>query len=272
MRLPWAYEQKIHDKIEVVERYFNGESGPDISSYFGCHPGTIYNVLEDADIERRISSETSRTHRLNDRFFSVWTPAMAYWLGVLCADGCSNRSKLLLTRKPIDKDHLYQFRDALSSDYEPKQFIRGKSAFDPGSVGWKITVNSVGLVSDLAGMGFNDFKTGSSHRLLNNIPDGLFGHWLRGMTDGDGTVCYVLDEYPAWRLVHEHRDSLWSIARRIAAWAMVTPLNVYQSKTIWVITAKRRKGLTLLNRIYAGATDFLKRKKVIYENIVNGYT
>lgn len=269
-RKPYELEQKVFNKQELVNLYNNGALADDIASKYGITISHMYKILKDCGADTDWSR--SRTHKLNENFFSFWNPLMAYWLGFLCADGGTIRNALTISLKESDKNHLDKFIEDVESDYNVVIKER-KSGFGVGLKYCKVQVNSKTMLNKINELGFGDFKKGGL-KLIENIPTCLFSHWLRGMTDGDGTISIINSKgkrYPVWNLVGPYYEQLKLVGEIVSEQVDISPINVYKSKTIYVITAKKKKGKKVMDYIYKNNIRSLDRKREKFEIISNEF-
>ncbi len=269
-RKPFEREQKIFNKQKVVDMYNNNISVIDIAKSHNSNVGTIYEVLHEMGVSVT-KGINHREHSLNEEFFEEWTPLMAYWLGYLCADGCVSKDNQMISLSSKDEDVLLNFINDLESDYKIKQNIRNEKSFSPGTIQKYVNINSAKIKNSLINLKFNEFKKGGIE-LIKLIPDDLFSHWLRGMTDGDGTISIINEkgkQYPTWRLVDPFMNQLEYIGQIISKNVGISNLNVYNSKTIYVLVAKKKKGIKIMEYMYKNNVRSMKRKRNKFETIIS---
>jgi hypothetical protein len=130
-------------------------------------------------------------HELHNRFYSLNHHAFdqidsehaAYWLGFLCADGCTYKDKhLSLSLKGEDRQHIQLFLDFIES--ESKIHVRLVRKKYPVA---KTEITSQHLVSQIKRLGV---ETGRPDplALTRFVPLELRHHFIRGHWDGDGYV------------------------------------------------------------------------------------
>lgn len=147
---------------------------------------TIRIWLEVAQVERRSQSESCRRHPLNQTVFNkIDTDAKAYWLGFLTADGSiSPRGEIWLGLQLRDRDHLERFRSFLETTipvrttHKPRGYTSTTCCY--------ISVHSLPMCADLVRLGVYPRKT-QTLSALPTLPSHLFGSYLRGVFDGDGS-------------------------------------------------------------------------------------
>ena len=141
---------------------------------------------------RKSTGEQYEFYHYDERFFAeIDTPAKAYFLGLLAADG--NISPRLtacrIALKEIDEDILESFRQHLGAGAPP---LRKKVSRinDKENAPQKILVLSrIALVQDLAQWGITPDKSHSLKMTCPALEDKrLCANFLRGVWDGDGSV------------------------------------------------------------------------------------
>jgi len=128
----------------------------------------------------------SRKYTLNENFFSVWTPEMAYGLGFWYADGDMRQAKSYRIRfSSRDQDHLEKIKHIFGSNSPLFRDIRNgvpKNA-------WYLILHSKKLYYDLKSLGGKRSKSTTlrfPYIKINYLPD-----FIRGYFDGDGSVHYI---------------------------------------------------------------------------------
>lgn len=136
----------------------------------------------------RSTSTALRKYKLNERFFDdIDSEAKAYWLGFLLADGTiattgRNRRayQLRCTLQERDITHLELLRGYLDSEHPIRLDSLRKAAI--------LAITSFRLISPLLDMGWVEFKRYGCIRILEDVPEILKRHLIRGLMDGDGTI------------------------------------------------------------------------------------
>lgn len=121
-----------------------------------------------------------RKYPVNERYFDVWSPNMAYILGFVLADGSVSRHSLRVEVAKRDIEVLEFIRSELCPTARILHSQKGTAR--------RLNINSVVLVKSLAKYGIIKNKTGKEH-INFHIPQELFGDFIRGLFDGDGWVC-----------------------------------------------------------------------------------
>ena len=128
-----------------------------------------------------------RRYDLDDGFFdSIDTPAKAYWLGFITADGCirTDHGKNVVQVKLMASDagHLEKLKAAVDVQrplkYAPRSGIAGPTAV--------LQVTSPPMVAALATLGITPRKSMTVQPWIG--PADLMPHYWRGLFDGDGCI------------------------------------------------------------------------------------
>ena len=128
-----------------------------------------------------------KKHTVNEDFFKVWTPKMAYILGFIFADGNINWNPeksyraLTITAAEKDKEHLEKIRAELEST---KELLYSKS-----TKSYRLIVNSKTMCIDL--MNFGVIPRKSLVVKFPEVPEDMMKYLINGVIDGDGTIRYV---------------------------------------------------------------------------------
>jgi len=267
-----SYVSQTDRNSQIINKYQNGLSACNVGNEFGISQRQVLRILTKSGINRRICTAKNRTHHFNYHFFDLWSPSMAYWLGFLCADGTIKRNGRWMNNRSIDirlkrkdAEHLQKFQNTICSNYKIT-FRKRKSGYGTGKFYARLIVNSGYLVNQLDRLGFTDFKHGDARPMIKNIPNNMFNHWLRGMTDGDGWVSN--SRYPVWGLTDKYYSVMVTIINRLRT---IVPghYNVVPNNSAFKILLSRKKAIAVLNYVYDCCTVMtsLDRKRMIYETL-----
>lgn len=239
------------------------------------------------EIQRRCENilglRRSNGTEFNQDFFKTWSREMAYVLGFTCADGSINVDD---THKDIcwrvsqkDKDVL----EILSRVMNIKKPIRDYNTQYGGSTRpcSVITISSEETCKDLVNLGVVPRKSYEDY--LVTVPDEYFFHFLRGFTDGDGSVSVAKNnKFIQWILCSGLSSSrmMTYLHEYIISHNLVASLLIRDVKSLQVSNKTAKQGqyrlqstcknaITLLSQIYKDSDGLrLSRKFTVYQNYV----
>jgi Homeodomain-like domain len=255
-------------RARIPVLYESGMDAPAIGHLLGCHSSSIYNVLRDAGVDRRVRGCDNA-----DYFDQIDTPEKAYWLGFIAADGCvtgfesgNRRLQIKLARK--DRDHLVLLHKALKASRpirDTEEVTLGERR--PYSV---LAVYSPQIADALVRCGITPRK---SHTLQPwDGPAALMPHYWRGLVDGDGSIT-INDSGVFLSFVGSE-----AVVRGFRAWAGGVCGTASAARHVttgaadyWVIQVGGTvRILRLLAALYDDAPVALARKKALADLAVHG--
>jgi len=200
-----------------------------------------------------------RLHR--DRFSVINNELAAYWLGFIAADGCiigTKRVAIVLAEK--DRKHLEKY--AVWMGDKPVKYI------DKKFPAVQYTTDARQIAQDLIDKGIGHLKTARGFR-LQNVPQEMLPHFIRGLFDGDGNVLVQTRKYKkarddqslTLRFTVEVSvgdwliEYLWSQGIKATAFPHHTTPYI---RELFICTSEAEK---LYNLMYNNATVYLERKK-----------
>jgi DNA invertase Pin-like site-specific DNA recombinase len=260
-----AVTAEARKRIPVL--YQQGIGAPEIGRIVGCHSSSVYAVLEEAGMDRRLNGCDNVTY-----FDQMDTPDKAYWLGFIGADGCvtgfnSGTTRLVIKLARKDRDHLVLLHKALKAN-RPIRDNEQQSAgqLRPYST---LAVYSPRLVEGLLAHGITARKSATLRPW--DGPAHLMPHYWRGLVDGDGHITIN------GRGVYMGLLGSKPVADAFAAWVNdVAGTNVHAtpkkpSTTAWAVQVGGTiRVLSLLAALYDDAPVALARKKALADLAVHG--
>lgn len=266
--------------INLFNKYGNATK---VAKEVGCTVGTICNVLEENNIKR----DPGKVRRipLNENFFEIInTEESAYWLGFLYADGAIINYKNNLTMKVAldSKDHLHleKFKESLKWKGSVKLYNRSlndKKLLNKTST---IAIGSSKLCNDLIDKGCTLRKTLTiKFPTINQVPNDLIHHFIRGYFDGDGSV--FLSNEKHWRnnkissIIHCRFIGTKELMEKIAEILQLPNILVKHykkciNKNVYTLNIKRvPRSFELYKYLYKDASIYLNRKKEIFDKYFN---
>jgi hypothetical protein len=187
----------IRDKeLDIVQEAREGATGRALAIKYNVSPSTISNIFR----RHEFKPPTGRrpTCEIDHGAFEDVTPESAYWMGMLCTDGCivdyqDGAPQIILDLAEKDRAHVEKFRSFLKSTHaittltRAKTVIAGYDVAERRSVAFR--VRSAPLVEALARRGIackSPLRTPTK-----DITDSV--DFWRGCIDGDGTVRWTTD-------------------------------------------------------------------------------
>jgi hypothetical protein len=158
-----------------------------ISRLYGCTSPVIARWRDFHGLTRSLRQSGGNTTKWatdRDYFATIDTPAKAYILGFLVADGHVHKGgyRIEVSTKEADADQLRAIAREVGCDAPIRPMTNG---YD-GSTAMRLQLFSRKLVSDLNGLGLYHDK--STTATWPSVPADLEGHLARGLWDGDGYI------------------------------------------------------------------------------------
>lgn len=182
------------DLDEIIKIYNNAElSVTKIAEKYNVDRKELSRLLKNRNIIIRKDGKKP----IDSHYFDIIdTPAKAYWLGFLYADGCvgsygSHMYTIEVGLQKRDKKHLEKLKNALNSKHRINQksanliYKNGEYIEHPVV---RISFSDRYIYNALVKYGCEPNKT-FIIKFPTNIPFELMSHFLRGHFDGDGCIC-----------------------------------------------------------------------------------
>lgn len=192
---------------------------------------------------------------VNNDFFRVWTPELAYIVGLFLADGSisdyekSGKKKVTFSNVTTDRDMLEKIAHICGYKNKVLDFKIGMSRVQfAGDFIWRFFTD----------LGFDNNKTYNAKipaQLLDK-PE-LYSHLIRGMLDGDGSIC-----------VRNRRIHIYPDANIVGTQTVVSFVSdIYPffntcgpHKAIYRVTYSGENAVKFLNEIYNDSSIHMDRK------------
>lgn len=185
---------QILTKEKLKELYYKqNKSLEDIGKEFGTSRQNIMKIMKKYGLLRRTQSKARieaikkgkfdrfEHYDINERFFSEWSPEMAWVLGLLFTDGNVQPNKVSLSS--VDLDLLEKVRKQLNST---KSIAKRPQSYDKSKHIYELEFFREKMRDDLNLLGLHERK--SLNMIFPNIPEEYTRHFIRGCWDGDGSV------------------------------------------------------------------------------------
>lgn len=179
------------NKQEIINLYYAEKelSFKDISIKANVSERAISRVLREANINTRLKNKY--TIKNENYFDCIDTEFKAYILGFICADGYIGvHDDFCMVLSDIHDENyntLKHLKDELDTDLTI-QHRHTKEGY--GNYTFKFSNSHI--VSSLINLGITHNKL-KSRTSIPNIPRSLIQHFIRGLFDGDGSICKYWD-------------------------------------------------------------------------------
>jgi DNA-binding CsgD family transcriptional regulator len=172
---------------EIIKLYQSGKTQQELSTIYGCAQGSIFNLLTRNKIKARIGKKITYTD-INSSFFKeINCEENAYFLGLLYADGSvqikNNAYTTTLKLKSDDQIIIEKFRNIMSPS-SPVKITTNKGS--PTTYSY-FRINQKEISDQLEDLGCVPNKS-LILEFPTKVPANLIKHFLRGYSDGDGTI------------------------------------------------------------------------------------
>lgn len=204
-----------------------------------------------------------KKHTVNEDFFKIWSPDMAYVLGFIFADGNINWKPeksyraLTITTAERDKEHLERIRSKLKST---KPLLYSES-----TKSYRLIVNNITICTDLMNLGVIPRKSLSVK--FPEIPEDMLSYFIKGVIDGDGTIRYVSRKrspYFEIRIASGSEQFLKTMTEKIELKTGITGQVKNVRNNLFILRYTCRKALNLAEWIYNDGQLHLTRKSQQY--------
>lgn len=205
----------------------------------------------------------------------------AYWLGFIYADGCISSTEkrpnyhVRITLSNKDKSHLEKFAKIFNIEIKtiPKEIAGGYGASNDIV---RIDIYNKDMWINLYEIGIDSLKTYDEEaKILENIPDELLRHFIRGVFDGDGSIS-----------LNENKSGgkfnicgTFGLMEKLQKY-LIENLELSETKLVQHIKSKMNYNLAyhgvkqirkIYDWFYQDSTVFLERKKEIFEKCIVGF-
>lgn len=174
----------------VAKLYGELGSSVDVGKLFNVGHKVITKILAEKGIDR--TAQKRRQYKINEHYFDkIDTPNKAYILGFLYADGsnCMSKGTITMSLEEKDKNILEQIRNEIGSE-RPLEFLDYSNKHDFGYTyknQYRLLLFSSYMCKTLEAIGMVPNKSLSVKFPM--LTDELNRHFIRGLFDGDGSIC-----------------------------------------------------------------------------------
>lgn len=215
-------------------------------------------------------------------FECIDTPAKAYLLGFIAADGALVKNKwgpitLTITVKYEDKAVLEFLKSEIGNEHKLLEIVR-PSGFDKAKIihhiRWSMT--NAKLISDIKKYGIGHNKSLTMGNIIENIPYQFRNAFIIGYFDGDGSVSCVdgLHKNSAGRLCKDYslyiqfrgtKEFLTGICQHL----QITENHIHQYDSIPQLSFASKKDIIKLFNCYKNLPFYYKRKHDVFLKRIN---
>ena len=311
--------KELTEKYLLQEYVKNKRSTIDIAKELGCTRQTVAKALKDVGIASRSQAEASDLafrrgkkkvrridesgHRcvttldkidVNEHFFSIWSPAMAYVLGAVYTDGCiipgynidprrSGRSVSYLSLAQKEPELLQKVLALMDCNAKLQYSKERRCGSVVAGALYSFVISSETMYYDLLSLGVTPNKS-----LTLSFPQmpgrELIRHFVRGCWDGDGTVfvptpgntaqAYAGIVSGSTQFMTGLVEHLYHIGIKRFSGQVDEPIRILRNHNAYDIRIKGRKNLiTLFHYLYDGVDSSmrLERKYMNFVEIMRLY-
>jgi len=213
-----------------------------------------------------------RKHRPNDHFFdSIDSEIKAYLLGYLYADGylaSDGRIGMRLQEDDVEILEMVQKYICPNNPIESSNNQNFKRK-PQHSIRWKSPI----MYKRLQELGFCIDKTHAESNIFQLIPENMKAHFLRGYTDGDGSIqAYRLDNGTYRKISICWANGTAQILKDIRTWLPKFTSHLYDNGGHFVLGYYSQfQAYVIMEMLYKDATFFLTRKMNKVKQVMRFY-
>ncbi len=201
----------------------------------------------------------------------VWTPALAYAVGLITTDGCLSNDGRHLTLVSADIEQIENLKKCLG--LHVKTGVHSSGRAHANTKAHRVQWGDVQLYHFLLAIGLMPNKSLQLKRLL--IPDQYFFHFLRGCFDGDGSFYSYYDS--RWKSSFMFYISFASASQTYTNWIRDTITRLVgvsghisfrlgdgkKRHDMFNLRYAKKESLVVMKRMYASSKKmFLSRKRL----------
>ena len=259
--------------IEAAKYYSENEiSIINCAKKFKIGKNTLYDYLKENNLIKNDKNYQKDITYDKNFFDSIDNEEKAYWLGFIMADGYTKLGK---NNKPAqmtieigkkDIEILNAFKKSIKSNHIIRERSR-KTCTGKISEICSITISSQHLTSKLISYGVIPNKTyiGFINEEIFSDNEELIFHYLRGYSDGDGTINKRKGNY-VFKLVIKSKSILDTISNWIKKYCNIDPKITIWEDAYRLSVQNKKDYFIFLEKLYKNANIYLDRK---YQNYLS---
>ncbi len=253
---------------QIVQAYRNLGNLRKTAKHFHIAEQRVVETLKNAGIVY----VPWRKHRFNEAFFdTIDTEEKAYFLGFLWSDGCNTkRGEIVLRLVADDRAVLERLSNCIGST-RPLYYCKGRQIVGKQGQIYQsrpslgLLLSSVRMSRRLAEMGMIPNKTWTLRAPISFVPKPLWGHFMRGCFDGDGSIIRTLvPGHTKKGYIVEYNAKNLAFAediRRMVQETIGIPLKLLPAGSIFKLRlSTHATKMSFLDWLYKDATIYLDRK------------
>lgn len=192
-------------------------------------------------------------------FFETWSPELAYVIGFFIADGSISNyntcGRYSVKFQCNDKDVIEKISKV--SGYKNDIMCIKRANY---KVGYRISMAGKHVWQFFTDLGFDNNKTYNAV-VPESLPNELFSHLIRGIFDGDGSVCLRnrTSNYPQVNVVGT-KDVVDFVASSLSFYN-----NICKLRSIWRINFNGDNAVLFMKKVYKDSSIHMDRKFDIYK-------
>lgn len=259
--------------IEAAKYYSDNQvSIIDCAKKFKIGKNTLYNYLKENNLIKNDKNYQKDITYDKNFFDSIDNEEKAYWLGFIMADGYTKLDKnnnpaqttIEISKKDINL--LDAFKKSIKSNYIIRERSRTTITGKISEI-CSITISSHHLTKQLVSYGVVPNKTyiGFINEEIFGDNEELIFHYLRGYSDGDGTINKNKGNY-VFKLVIRSKSILNTITNWIKKYCNIDPKITIWENTYRLSIQNKKDYFIFLEKLYKNANIYLDRK---YQNYLS---
>lgn len=255
----WESEKENLLHLYIDERKRVSE----IAQIYGVSTTTIGVHLREFGVQLRKGAEAryNAKYSVDMNFFrEIDTEEKAWTLGFILTDGhVSKRGHLMFTVQERDVDILQQIQRVMKTDSPIKQ--KANLPY------YNLNISSEFICRNLREIGLNNRKTEwfDFDKLLSHVPEHLYPHLVRGMFDGDGSLCIYKYPYFKKHSYHFGYTGIKTVCDFIQDYFALGTKMTDEGNGYWTcISSNHAVILDACSKMYANATCYGQRKYHTY--------
>ena len=216
-------------------------------------------------------NKKSRIYNINEQYFDdVDSEEKAYFLGFIIGDGFVGKNTIKISLHSKDIEILEKFKLSISSNSPIKHF---KSRCNQDHV--LLNCCSEKLCQKLKSLGILNDKTISIGSFnINQVPDVLFRHFMRGLFDADGNIFIKNKSRSACRFsIIGNEKFLLKCQLKMMQSINIKQTKLYRPRISDKVATMYYSGMNnickIFDYLYKDSTVFLSRKKEYFVKIIN---